>query len=250
MTTRASASTVTTASPTDLNLTAARIRRASRRTMGPAINEETAREDAAIIHNIIACVRQAYATQPTHPGWSGEEGDTIETILRTVGGVSPKDHDDACFEGEWMMFQLTHAEKLTGESDIYRRWLRVVGHVQNFDYEDLFEDERPSDGVILLLEGVTLDEDNDDEDADNDDDEGGRVAGHSDRRHRRRRRLHLVTEPEPISNEEMNRRFLALIGVEQTSGSDRRRPRLATDPELTSADDLTRLFLALMEDSS
>jgi hypothetical protein len=192
------------------DLTAARIRRAARRTMGPAINEETAREDAAIVHDIVHCVRRAYAIQPTHPGWCGEEDDTIETILRTVGGVSPMDHDDACFEGEWMMFQLTHAEKLTGESDIYRKWLRVCGHVENFDYENLFEDERPSDGVILLPEGLTLDEDNDDEDADNDD-EGGSVAGHSDRRHRRRRGLHLVTEPELLSNEEMNRRFLALM---------------------------------------
>src|ERR1700722_18338818 len=115
MTTGASASTVTTASTTDLPPTAARIRRASRRTMGPAINEETAREDAAIVHQIIACVRQAHAIEPPRPCWCGEvhesESDTIETILRTVGGVKLKDHNAACNEGEWMMFQLTHTEK-------------------------------------------------------------------------------------------------------------------------------------------
>src|ERR1700722_16911552 len=102
MTPRASAN----ASPTDLNLTAARIRRAARRTMAPAINEETARDDAAIVHQIIACVRQAYAIEPPRPCWCGEvheevhesESDTIETILRTVGGVKLKDHNAACNE--------------------------------------------------------------------------------------------------------------------------------------------------------
>jgi hypothetical protein len=249
MTTGASASTMATASPKDLDLTTARIRRAARRTRGPAINEETAREDAAIVHQIIACVRQAYAIDPTHPGWCGGENETVETILRTVGGVSPKDHDDACFEGEWMMFQLTHAEKLTGGSDIYRRWLRVVGHIENFDYENLFEDERPSDDPSV--DGVTFEEEIVLEDNDDDDD------GHRQRTGRRRRpRLHLVTEPEHISGEEMTRRFLSLMGgVEPTSGNDRprrRRPRLrlVTRLELTSADDLTRLFLKLMEDSS
>ena len=108
------------------DLTAARIRRAN-----PSISEETAREDAAIVHDIIACVRQAYAIQSTD--WCGEEDDTIETILRTVTGVWPKDHDAACSEGEWMMHQLTHAEQLTGEGDLYRRWLRVCGHVENVD---------------------------------------------------------------------------------------------------------------------
>jgi hypothetical protein len=234
---------VTTASPTELNLTAARIRRAARRTMGPAINEETAREDAAMVHHIIACVRQAYAVQPTPPGWCGEEDDTIETILRTVGGVSPRDHNDACFEGEWMMFQLTHVEELTGESDIYRKWLRVVGHVENFDYEDLFEDERPSDDPSI--DGVTFEEEVILEDNDDSDD------GHHQRTRRRRPHLQLVAGPEMISADDLDRMFLRLMGgFEQTSSNDRPRLTLMKDPELPSADDVTRLFLTLMKDPS
>jgi hypothetical protein len=42
-----------------VDLTAARIRRAN-----PSIDEETAREDVAVLHDIIACVRQAYAAHP------------------------------------------------------------------------------------------------------------------------------------------------------------------------------------------
>jgi hypothetical protein len=184
------------------DLTAARIRRAARRAMGPAINEETAKEDAAIVHDIIACVRQAYAIQPTHPGWCGEEDDTIETILRTVAGVSPKDHDDACNEGEWMMFQLTHAEQLTGVRDIYRRWLRVVGHVKNFDYEDLFEDDEPMSDEDLLTQPEFASEG--EGEGEGEDDDPGR---------RRRRRLHLVTGPELTGDDDydLDRAFLALM---------------------------------------
>lgn len=144
-----------------LDLTAARICRAARRTMGPAIDEEIAREDASRVRHIIACVRRAYAIQPTHPGWRGGENDTIETILRTVGGVSPEDHDDACNEGEWMMFQLTHAEQLTGERDLYKKWLGVCGDIENVDYDDLFSDDENDPAAA----GVTFeDEDVEDED--------------------------------------------------------------------------------------
>lgn len=186
-------SNVPLAAPADL--IAARICRAARRAMGPAIDEETAREDAAIVRHIVACVRQAYAIQPTHSGWCGEEDDTIETILRTVAGVSPQDHDAACNEGEWMMFQLTHAEQLTGERDLYRKWLRVCGHVENFDYEDFFtEPELTSDEVLLTQPEFTSDDGDEDED-----------------RNRRRPHLHLVTEPELISDDDMTREFLALM---------------------------------------
>jgi hypothetical protein len=34
--------------------------------------------------------------------------------------------------------QLTRAEWLMGEGDLYRKWLCVCGHVENFDYEDFF----------------------------------------------------------------------------------------------------------------
>jgi hypothetical protein len=70
------------------DLTAARIRRAARRTMGPAINEETAREDAAIVHDIIACVRQAYIIEPTHLCWCGDESAAIQTIQRIAVCIS------------------------------------------------------------------------------------------------------------------------------------------------------------------
>ena len=170
-----------------IDLTATRIRRAARRTLGPAIDEEIAREDAAVVHDIIACVRRAYAIQSTD--WCGDESDTIETILRTVAGVSPEDYDDACNEGEWMMWQLTRTEQLTGERDIYRRWLRVVGHVENFDYEDFFtEPEQTIDDDLLRPEFTSEDEDEDDDQD-------------------RRPHLHLVTDPD-----DMTRRFLALMG--------------------------------------
>jgi hypothetical protein len=65
------------------------------------------------------------------------------------------------------------------------------------------EDEGPSDGVVLLLEGVTLDEEivlEENEDI------------NGDRARRRRRGPRLVTEPEAMSNEAMNRLFLQLMG--------------------------------------
>ena len=196
-----------------VDLTAARIRRAARRRHGPAIDERIAKEDAAIVHDIIACVRRAYAIEPSCPYWCTGEEATVETILRTVGGVSPKDEDAAISEGIWMAHQLTHAEKLTGESDIYRGWLLVVGHVENYDYSWVFEDEEgssdegPGDGVVVPLPGVTLDEAAVVEDEDNED---GRTP-----RRRGRPRPQLVTEPEALSNEDMNRLFHQLMG-EQT----------------------------------
>jgi hypothetical protein len=199
---------MTTVSPTDLDLTAARIRRAAQRTMGPAISEETAKGDAAIVHEIIDCVRQAYAIHPK-PYLEFDVDHFIQTILRAAGGVSPKDHDAACSEGEWIMDVLTHTEKLMGRDDLYKPWLvRVCAHVENFDYSNLFEDERPSDD--LSIDGVTFEdevilEDNDDSD-----------EGHHQRT-RRRPYLQLVAEPKLITDEEMNRRFVQLMGgFEQT----------------------------------
>ena len=75
------------------DLTAARIRRAN-----PSISEGTAREDAAIVHDIIACVREAYAIQSRD--WCGEEDDTIETILRTAIRFWPEGKGAAASEGE------------------------------------------------------------------------------------------------------------------------------------------------------
>ena len=81
-------------------------------------------------------------------------------------------------------FAIVHGSRLTGRDDLYRNWLRVCGHVQNFDYEDLFSD--------------------DDEQA----------SGDRARRlhHRRRPRLHLVTGPELTSDDDLDRAFLALMG--------------------------------------
>jgi hypothetical protein len=111
------------------DLTAPRIRRAN-----PWIDEETAREDAVALHHIITCVPQAYAIRSL--GWCGGEDDTIETILRTVVGVCPDDKGAAASEGEWLALQLWDVERLTGGGDLYRKFLRICGHV-DFDYEDL-----------------------------------------------------------------------------------------------------------------
>ena len=217
------------------DLTAARIRRAN-----PSINEETAREDAAIVYDIIAYVQQAYAIP--YAEWGGEESDTIETILRTVAGVWSRG------DSEWIMEQLTCAERLLGRDDLYKGYLNVCGHVENEDYSWVFEDKRPSDDNPSV-EGVTFEdevvlEDNDDCDDD----------GHRQRTCRRRPHLQLVTDPERISADDMTRWFHQLMGgVKQMSGKERRRPRrlhLVTRPELTSDDDMTRRFLALMGDSS
>ena len=132
---------MTTASPTDLNLTAARIRRAARRTMGPAINEETAREDAAIVHDIIACVRQAYTIQPTHLCWCGDESAAIQTIQRIAVGISSKDHNDACREYEELALCLVDVEQLTGGSDIYEKCCASVAMLRTWTMSSLFEDE-------------------------------------------------------------------------------------------------------------
>ena len=63
-------------------------------------------------------------------------------------------------------------------------------------------DEGPSDGVVVLLEGVTPDEE---AGLEEDEDTNG------DRARRRRRRPQLVTEPEAMSNEDMNRLFRQLM---------------------------------------
>jgi hypothetical protein len=146
------------------DLTAARIRRAARRTMGPAINEETAREDAVVLHDIIACARQAYTIRST--GWCGGEDDTIETILRTAVGICPEDKGAAASESEWLSLQLWDVERLTGGGDLHRKLLRVCGHVVNFDFENLFSDDETASDEDLLTQPEFTSEDEDDKDID------------------------------------------------------------------------------------
>jgi hypothetical protein len=131
------------------------------------------------------------------------------------------------------MEQLIYAERLLGRDDLYKGYLHVCGHVENADYSWVFEDERPSDDPsvagVTFEEGVVL-EDNEDDD-----------EGHRQRtlRGRRRQYLQLVTEPEVISADDLDRMFLQLMGgFEQASGNDRprrRRPRprlrLVTQPD-------------------
>ena len=68
-----------------------------------------------------------------------------------------------------------------------------VGHVENVDLEDLLFPEPDDDA---LLRGVSYEDD---------------VV--PDRPH-----LHLVTGPEPISDDDMTRRFLALMGTRRDEG--------------------------------
>jgi hypothetical protein len=181
------------------SLIAAWIRRAN-----SSINEETAREDAAVVHDIIARVQEAYAIRPT--GWIGQESDAIETILCTAVGAWLEDKSSAPSEGEWVALLLWDVEQVTGESGLYRKLLRVYGHVDNFDYESRYLNDDMTRTFHALMEGVTFEDEvvlEDDDDIDGD---------RTRRPHRRRSHLHLVAEPELISADDMTRWFHQLMG--------------------------------------
>jgi hypothetical protein len=176
------------------SLIAAWIRRAN-----SSINEETAREDAAVVHDIIARVQEAYAIRPT--GWIGQESDAIETILCTAVGAWLEDKSSAPSEGEWVALLLWDVEQVTGESGLYRKLLRVYGHVDNFDYESRYLNDDMTRTFHALFEDEVVLEDDDDIDGDR-----------TRRPHRRRSHLHLVAEPELISADDMTRWFHQLMG--------------------------------------
>jgi hypothetical protein len=207
------------------DLIAARIRRSN-----PSIDEKTAREDASALRHVIACVRQAAAIRPDD--FPAEDGDLAAIILRTALGLWAKDEAENSHMCGLVESQLLVAAKLLGMGvfDLHDAYIDVRIHVDNIDVEstgleDLlepaddmsrtfhklmegvtFEDEEsPSDGVVVLLEGVTLDEEAVLEDDEDIDDAGARAR-------RRRRRPYLVTEPELISGDDMTRIFLEIMG--------------------------------------
>ena len=61
------------------------------------------------MHDIIACVRQAYATHPK-PYPEFEVDDLIQTVLRTAADVQPEGEGAAASEGEWMQDLLSYTE--------------------------------------------------------------------------------------------------------------------------------------------
>jgi hypothetical protein len=206
-----------------VDLTAARIRRAARRLHGPAIDEKIAHELAAELEEVI---REACAYCAAQRGYSAADTEYItRTMLREIIDDHPPGdcaaYDAACVAGDFETARLTDynaacntsmwlAWELTEPGDqegLYQRYMRLWCRINGGDYDSIMgtgdEDECPSDGVVLPLEGVTLDEEvvfEEEEDI------------NGDRARRRRRRPQLVTEPEAMSNEDMNRLFLQLMG--------------------------------------
>jgi hypothetical protein len=114
------------------DLTAARFRR-----VNPSINVETAQELAAELHDIIACLQRHCASQPRpYPGF--EEGDLIQTLLRTVVDISPSDQDGAACESIWLMEMVT----LFGGNELYLRTMRLFDRVNGTDLVTEFELDR------------------------------------------------------------------------------------------------------------
>ena len=105
------------------DLTAARLRR-----VNPSINEGTARELAAELHDIIACVQRHCAAQP-RPYPAFEESDVIQTLVRTVVDFSTSDKDAAADEGEWLRDMLSYL----GGHELYLRYMRLSDRVNGTD---------------------------------------------------------------------------------------------------------------------
>jgi hypothetical protein len=105
------------------DLTAARFRR-----VNPSINEVTAQELAAELHDIIACVQRHCAAQP-RPYPAFEENEVIQTLVHTVVDFSTSDKDAAANEGEWLMEMLT----LLGGHKLYLRYMRLFDRVNGTD---------------------------------------------------------------------------------------------------------------------
>ena len=105
------------------DLTGARFRR-----VNPSMNEGTARELAAELHDIIACVQRHCAAQP-RPYPAFEESDVIQTLVRTVIDFSTSDKDAAANEGEWLMDVLSYL----GGHELYLRYMRLTDRVNGTD---------------------------------------------------------------------------------------------------------------------
>ena len=112
------------------DLTAAEIIRANE-----SIDDKTAEELAATLHDIVACVKKAFALRP--PDLPLHESDVVQTVLRTAVGFWPADWGAAANESVWVMEQLTDVEQLTGAKDLYKSYLRVCDRVSGTDCASL-----------------------------------------------------------------------------------------------------------------
>ncbi|HZZ26154.1 MAG TPA: hypothetical protein VFE60_27975 [Roseiarcus sp.] len=65
----------------------------------------------------------------------------------------------ACNASEWLAWDLTEPGN---QEDLYQRYMRLWCRINGEDYDSIMgtrdEDEGASEGVVLLLEGVTLEE--------------------------------------------------------------------------------------------
>jgi hypothetical protein len=117
----------------------------------------------------------------------------VGTIMLAATGRRPRDYDAAARDGLWLADWLMYAEQVTGEPDLYWNYLRVCGHVEDFDYLDFLDFlDFNGDGDDPSVEGVTFKDEVVLED-DKDIDDGGRGDGW------------------PHLEDDMDRTFLALM---------------------------------------
>jgi hypothetical protein len=114
------------------DLTAARIRRAN-----PSIYKEAARELAAELHHIVACVRERCAA--AKPSRDFDVNDFVQTITRNIiDDRSPRD-GAAANDGIWVMEWLTEL----GGYELYLRYMRLFDRINGTDMVGEFELDGP-----------------------------------------------------------------------------------------------------------
>jgi hypothetical protein len=122
------------------DLTTAQIRR-----VNPSINEETAQELAAELHDIVACVQRYFAAPPCNWPFPAAlvESDVIQTVLRTAVDFWPSDQSAAAGESVWVMEMLDSA----GGDELYLRYLRLYDRVNGTDLVKELFPEVVADGL-------------------------------------------------------------------------------------------------------
>jgi hypothetical protein len=115
------------------DLTAARIRRAN-----PSIDKEAARELAAELHDLVACVQGRCAAQPK-PYPEFEASDLIQTLARTVIDDRPPGDGAAATDSMWVWEWVT---SLCGD-ELYLRYMRLFDRINGTDIAREFELDGP-----------------------------------------------------------------------------------------------------------
>ena len=115
------------ADPADL--VAARIRRAN-----PSIDKEAARELAAELHDIVACVRAS----PSPPGISTRTT-SIQTMTHAIIDDRPPSDGAAANDSIWVMEWLTEL----GGDELYLRYMRLFDRINGTDIVGEFDLDGP-----------------------------------------------------------------------------------------------------------